>query len=177
MHTKYLLLAAGLFAVGSLVAPAGATAQDDLTKQLAGVEQRLWKGWAEGDATPLQHHATEGYISVGDWGMVVGRDAMIELTAAHLCDVKSYELDDWQLHRLSDETAVLTYEAEQDAVCDGTPVAPEVMVSAVYVLEDGEWKAGSYHETPIAEDNEDADDEGEDDEEHEDEDHEDDDGR
>jgi hypothetical protein len=169
MHTKYLLLAAGLFAVGSLVAPAGATAQDDLTKQLAGVEQRLWKGWAEGDATPLRHHATANYITIGDWGMMVGRDANIQATAAHSCDVKSYELDDWQLHRLSDETAVLTYEAEQDAVCDGTPVAPEVMVSAVYVMEDGEWKAGSYHETPIAEDDEggepdedDADDEDDD---------------
>lgn len=161
MRTKFLLLTAGLFAAGSLVVPAGATAQDDLTKQLASIEQSLWKGWANADATPLRHHATASYVAIGDWGVLAGRDANIEnaSAAAGYCDVESYELEDWQVHRVSDDTAILTYEAEQDAVCGGTRVAPELLVSSVYVMEDGEWKAASYHETPAADDDEEDDDE------------------
>ncbi len=163
MRKTYLLLAAGLFAAGSLLAPADATAQDDLLKRLAGVEQRLWQGWAEADATPLRHHATADYITIGDWGMVIGRDANIEMAAVSDCDVKSYELDDWQLHRLSDKTAILTYEAEQDGECDGMKIAEDVLVSAVYVMDGGEWKAASYHETPVTDGEEDDDGDEEDD--------------
>ena len=174
MRTKYLLLAAGLFAAGSLVAPAGATAQDDLTKQLVSIEKSLWKGWAEADAAPFQKHITANYVQIGDWGMMSGRDLIAEAIASGACDVKSYELDDWQVHRLSNSTAILTYEAEQDAVCDGTPKAAEVMASSAYVMEGGAWKAGSYHETPLVDDDE-GDDDGDDD--GDDEEHEDDDGR
>ena len=172
MRTRFLLLTAGLFAVGSLVVPADATAQDDLTKQLASIEQSLWKGWASADATPLRHHATASYVAIGDWGVLSGRDANIENASAGSCEVESYELDDWQVHRVADGTAILTYEAEQDATCEGTQVATEVMVSSVYVMEDGEWKAGSYHETPLADDGEDEDEDEKDDD-----DGEDDDGR
>lgn len=176
MRTKLLLLAAGLFAAGSLAAPAGATAQDDLTKQLVSIEKSLWKGWAEADAAPFRSHITANYVQIGDWGIVAGRDEIIENIASGACTVKSYELDDWQVHRLSNTTAILTYEAEQDAVCDGTPSAGEVMASSVYVMEGGAWKAGSYHETPVADDDEDDADHDDDDDDH-DEEHEDDDGR
>lgn len=80
---------------------------------------------APADATPLRHHATADYITIGDWGMVVGRDANIEMAAAHYCDVKSYEQDDWQLHRLSEKAVILTYEAEQDGECDGMKIAED----------------------------------------------------
>ena len=170
MRTRFFLLAAGLFAAGSLVAPVGATAQDDLTKQLISIEKSLWKGWAEADAAPFEKHITANYVQIGDWGMVAGRDATIENIASGACTVKSYELDDWQVHRLSNTTAILTYEAEQDAVCDGTPSAAEVMASSVYVMEDGTWKAGSYHETPVADDDQDGADHDDDDEGHEDDD-------
>lgn len=175
MRKKLMITAAGLLAGGMLLAPSPATAQDDLTKQLVSIEKSLWKGWAEADAAPFRSHITANYVQIGDWGMVAGRDAIIENIASGACTVKSYELDDWQVHRLSNTTAILTYEAEQDAVCDGTPSAGEVMASSVYVMEGGAWKAGSYHETPVADDDEDDADHDDDDDD--DEEHEDDDGR
>ena len=153
MRTKYLLLAAGLFAVGSLLAPASATAQDDLTKQLASIEQSLWKAWAEGDVGPFQKHLTVDHINIGDWGMTTGKEAVLGIVAAPPCDVTRYELDDWRAIRLSDDTAVLTFEAEQEVVCNGTTIASEAVASSVYVMQDGVWKNAVYHETPIDDDN------------------------
>lgn len=163
MRTKVLLLVAGLFAVGSLLSPAGATAQDDLTKQLASVEKSLWKAWVEGDVAPFQEHLTADHINIGDWGMTTGKDAVLGIVAASPCDVTSYELDDWRAIRLSDDTAVLTFEAEQVADCNGTVIAQEVVASSVYVMQDGVWMNAMYHETPVGdEDEEEEDEDGED---------------
>ncbi len=152
MFTKRLLLSAGLIAIAGVVGPDGALAQDDLTKQLAAIEQSLWKGWAEGDVTPFEKHLQANAVQIGAWGMAEGKEDLVAAIAAGGCTVEGYELEDWKVHRVSDDTAILTYEAEQKGACDGVELDPELYVSAVYVLENGAWKSASYQETPAADD-------------------------
>ena len=152
MRLKILVLVAALLAGISLAKPTSTFAQDDLTKHLAAIEQSLWEAWADAEPTPFERHLTVDHLNIGGWGIVAGRQAVVDVVAAAACDVTRFELDDWQAVRLSDDTAILTFEAEQEAVCGGVPSASEVVVSSVYVLRDGTWLNAMYHETPISDD-------------------------
>jgi hypothetical protein len=158
MHIRFAVLVAAVFAVLSMVAPPTAVAQDDLTKQLATIEKTLWKGWAQADVKPFETHLAVNAVQIGPWGITEGKADVIADVAAGSCKVEGYEQEDWKAHRVSESTAILTYTAEQHAVCDGEESPEHIAVSAVYVMENGEWKSASYHETDIGDDDDDDDD-------------------
>jgi hypothetical protein len=62
--------------------------------------------------------------------------------------VKTFSLSDWKLSMAGKDTAILTYKASQDAVCDGNKLAAEVYSGTVYVKKGDKWLAASYQETP-----------------------------
>ncbi len=55
-----------------------------------------------------------------------------------------------EVHRITSDTALLSYKASQDATCDGNKISARVLVSSVYVNRDSKWMAVCYHESPVA---------------------------
>lgn len=163
MHIRAVVLIAAVFAAASILAPPPAVAQDDLTKELASIEKSLWKGWAAGDVKPFETHLAENHVQVGPWGITEGKADVIADIAAGSCQVEGYEQSNWKAHRVSESTAILTYTAEQEAVCDGTRVPENIAASAVYVWEEDGWKSASYHETDVGDADNDGDHDGHDD--------------
>ncbi len=147
MKLKDMVLAAGVLAAVGFAAPQPAAAQDELVKELASIEKTLWKGWAEGDAAPFEKHLASTTVQIGTWGISDDRAEIVASASAGVCEVGDYEIDDWKVHRVAADVAILTYEAEQDAVCEGEPLPKEILVSSVYVREGGAWKVASYQET------------------------------
>jgi len=155
MHIRFVVLLAATFAALSMLAPPTAVAQDDLTVKLAEIEKSLWKGWAANDPTPFEEHMVENALQIGGWGVYAGKAGIVANIASGDCDVRSFEQDEFQAHMVGPNTAILTYEAEQDAVCDGTKLPKEVVAGAVYVMIDGEWKHASYQESLERDDDDD----------------------
>ncbi len=153
MRTRSLITA-GLLASTFLLAPRALAAQemaegDDLTMKLASIEQSLWAGWENADAAPFEKNMVESSISVGPWGIQSGKAEIMAEISDGGCEVAGYSFSDWKVHKVGDGTAILTYSATQDAVCDGQTVPASIVVSSTYVMHGDHWMSASYHETPV----------------------------
>jgi hypothetical protein len=144
---KRLLLVVVLVFVGAAVAG------DDEggAENLAAIEQMTWEAWANNDAAAYGKFLAEGTIGIGLTGITIGKDENIAPVAAGSCDVNSYELGEITAHKVAEGVVILTYEATQDATCDGVRVPEHVYSSSVWVEKDGEWYIAMYHETAVAE--------------------------
>ena len=125
------------------------SAQESLDAKLATIEKSLWEGWKNGDAKPFETGLTADSINITATGITMGKAQIIKDITSGDCKVASYSLADVKAHQLTKDSAMLTYKASQDAVCRGKKIPDEVYVSAVYVNQNGAWKAASYHETPV----------------------------
>ena len=121
---------------------------EDLTHELEHIERALWHGWATHDEAVFQKHIVENSVNVGPWGTMTGKEAIVAMIAEHDCQLEDAQFSDWKVHRLSDDTVILTYNAMQKGTCDGQALPEKVAVSAVYVRHDDHWMSASYHETP-----------------------------
>ncbi len=148
MHSRAPLCAVALFAVAAALAPKSAAAQDDLQKTLSTIEKALWEGWANKDGEPFRQHVVDNHLQIWGGGMTTGKASVIEGIEGSDCEVKSYSFANWAVHRVSDDTAILTYEAMQEGVCDGVQLPAKALAAAVYVRQNGKWLSASYQETP-----------------------------
>lgn len=142
-----------LAAVIAVLVPTPAAAQvqeTELLTTLSGIETSLWKGWAEHDVAPFQKSLTDPAVNVGADGISSGKADELEFIADNDCDVGDYFFSDWRVHPVTDDVAVLTYRATQDAICGGETLLPAVNVAAVYVRKDGKWMNALYAEAPAA---------------------------
>ncbi len=136
------------FAVLAAAVIEGQEKQSELQSNLVTMEEQLWDAWKNGDAKPFETHLADEYVMVMPTGVTSGKAKAIKEITDSSCDVKSFSLSDWKLSMAGKGTAILTYKASQDAVCDGNKVAAEVYSSVVYVKKGDKWLAASYQETP-----------------------------
>ena len=144
---QFFALAA--FALAAAAAPAPVHAQDDLSDELEHIERSLWHGWATHDAVPFEESIVKNSVQIGSWGMISGKEAILEMIANHTCELEDAQFSDWKAHKLSDDAAILTYKAMQKGVCDGEPLPEKVSASAVYVRHGDHWMSASYQETEL----------------------------
>ena len=97
---------------------------------------------------PFRKYLAENSVTVNQDGVDAGKQAVIAGIEDHPCQVEGYSFSDWAVHQVSDDAAILTYRATQNAVCGGEKIPENVVVSATYVRRDGNWLSASYHETP-----------------------------
>jgi hypothetical protein len=129
-----------------------AQAGDDetLKEELASIEQALWGAWAINDKTVIKARGRDDTVLI----MATGRERFEDFAddPSGGCEVFGYSLGDFEVVKLTDDAAALSYRAEQDATCEGQKLPSPVMVSSVYAREDGMWKWVMYHESPLIED-------------------------
>ena len=95
-------------------------------------------------------HLADDSINVLPSGITVGKDKLIAELTGGSCEVKSFELGEVTEHQVADGVVILTYEASQDAVCDGTKIPDRIYASSVWVEKNGKWYNAMYHETAAA---------------------------
>ncbi len=131
-----------------LFLPPPLTAQDDLLETVSAIEQSLWQGWKDRDGAAFREHITGNHVQIGGSEITSGKEIVVRAMEDASCEVESFSLSNWQLHRVAEDALILTYDATQDAVCDGRQNDREVVASAVYVRVGGRWLAASYQESP-----------------------------
>ncbi len=139
-----LALLAGFTAV---VLPAAA---EDLTDTLVTIEKGLWQAWADGDRAPFAARMTEDSLLITPGGVATGREAIADMIGSGDCEVRSWSISSPAVHKLTDDVAILTYDAEQDATCGGEDASGKMHTTSVYVHEDGGWMSACHQETMAA---------------------------
>ena len=125
-------------------------ASDDAATVLPKIEASLWEGWKAHDAAPFDKYLAEGTLNTGGSGLTVGKAKAIADIKSADCAVASFTLGEMTVHRFGDATAILTYQASQDATCRGEKVPAKVNVTSVWVKQGDNWLEASYHESPAA---------------------------
>jgi hypothetical protein len=148
MRTRLLISGSAALALALLLVPEGLAPQEDLVATLSAIEESLWEGWKNEDAAPFRQHLVDNFVSIGRNGWVPGKQELIGFVEQGGCDVKGASFSDWAVHRVSEDTAIITYRAVQDAICEGVKIPENVIASAVYVRQNGTWMCAAYHETP-----------------------------
>jgi len=142
---RYLWLAAFSPLVFLLSLKAEVPAEDALIT----IEKGLWEAWKNHETAPFQGHLHPDFVSVSETGSVAGRRQTVSRIGSTACDVSSYSLSDWRFFSLGGDAAMLLYRARVDATCNGDRVPSRLLVSSVYVLEQGRWQMAAYQETRL----------------------------
>ena len=140
-----------LLLMAILVLPAVSVAQNkasdgSLEKQLVQLEKRSWEAWQKRDGDFYRRFLSDDHVEVGGSGLSTKKE-VADFVGSSACVVKSYKLSDFKLTRFNEQTALLTYHAEQETTCRHGAVPSPVWVSSLYVKRKGEWKNALYQQT------------------------------
>lgn len=117
-----------------------------LKETLVNLEKQSWVAWKGHDGKFFQEFLSDDHIEVGSGGLT-NKATVVAGVASPICVVKSYAVDKFELTVFDTNTALLSYHAEQDTSCNGTPVPSPVWVSSLYVRRDGHWLNALYQQT------------------------------
>lgn len=115
--------------------------------QLIALEKQAWEAWKNRNGSFYQSFLSEDSIQISANG-VENKAQIIESMSDSSCEVKSYSLDNFKLVMLEKNTAILTYKAMPDAICNGKALPVTLWASSVYVKRSGKWLAAFYQDTP-----------------------------
>jgi len=129
----------------------GLAADDDagVKATLVDLEMQSWTAWKARDGKFFDGFLSDDHVEVG-YGGVIGKRQVVAGVASPQCSVESYALSDMQFTRISPDTAVLVYRAEQKTLCGGVAVPSPVWATSVYAQRAGKWLNVVYQHTPAA---------------------------
>jgi ketosteroid isomerase-like protein len=131
---------------GSNANAGNTTASAPSKETILTMEKQAWEAWKNADSKFFADFLSDRWIGFGPNGREDKAANIKRLTDAK-CEVKSYSISEDQLHMLGKDVAVLSFKADQDAVCAGTKAPSPVWVTSAYAREGDKWKALSYMET------------------------------
>ena len=151
---KILLICA---AVASSLLLVVRSARSQTTAKRSGVEQELihietgfFEAWKTKDEAYFRSHIPTNGVFWGEYGTFSRQQQLDEQkAAAKVCTVDGYSLSDFGVLPLTDGAYLLTYKADQYAMCGGEKVPVHMNGSSVYVFREGRWQAIYRAEIPL----------------------------
>lgn len=119
-----------------------------LKETLTRLEKQSWEAWKNRDGKFFQEFLSEDHVEVGFTGPA-NKAAIVAFVASPICVVKTYAVDNFNLTRFDEHTALLTYRAEQDTTCNGKAVPSPAWASSLYVRRGRVWVNAFYQQTAI----------------------------
>ena len=117
-------------------------------QKLVEMEKSLWEAWKNHDSAPFQKLLSSDSINVTPSG-VSGTEQAVKDIGASDCKVNSYSVEDPKSTWVDKDAVLLTYKANQDAVCAGQKLPETVWASSIWVKKGTEWKAAFHQETAV----------------------------
>jgi uncharacterized protein DUF4440 len=117
-----------------------------LRDHLIDLEKQSWEAWKNHDGKFFQQFLSDDHVEVG-FGGLMNTATVVAGVANPICTVKSYAVDRFELTTFDPNTALLTYYAEQDTSCNGSPVPSPAWVSSLYLKRGGRWHNALYQQT------------------------------
>jgi hypothetical protein len=121
--------------------------QGALKEHLVNLEKQSWEAWKNRDGKFFQDFLSDDHVEVGFGGLAT-KAQVVAFVGSPVCQVKSYELDHFELKMLDKNTALLTYREAQDAVCQKVVPSP-CWVSSLYMKRGDRWLNVLYQQSQI----------------------------
>ena len=145
---KYISAAVITLIILAFASPAAIAQKSNLEATLVDTERQLWDAWKNKDAATFEKTLAPEAVTVGDKGLE-DRTASIKDIAGGNCQVQSYTLSDTKVTQIDKDTALLTYRANQDAVCDGKKIPAAVYASSLYEKHGDKWMPAFHQESVV----------------------------
>jgi hypothetical protein len=123
-----------------------APAPDPLRDTLVSLERQSWQAWQRRDGAFFQAFLSDDHVEVGFRG-IARKAAVVAGVASPACVVHGFTVDSFALTLLNPTTALLTYHAAQQTLCNGHAVPSPVWVSSLYVRRADRWLNALYQQT------------------------------
>ncbi len=120
-----------------------------LQQELIALEKQSWEAWKNHDGKFFESFLSDDHVEMG-FGGVSNKASVVAAVGSKICEVKSYQLDNFELRMLGDGLALLTYHEAQETSCQGTPVPSPCWVSSLYQKRGGHWLNVLYQQTQTA---------------------------
>lgn len=142
---KYLL---AIFALSYVLVPFAKAG--DLQSDLITNEKALWAAYAKKDTEAFKKHLAQDVVNIeGGSAPLAGLDAYLKTVSASNCELRSIEMQDVKMLRLSEDIAALSFTATPDMVCDGKQQGRKLAVSSIWQQQNGKWLNRLYHSSDI----------------------------
>ncbi len=134
--------------IASQMNPA-ATGTDSLKEDLVRLERQSWEAWKNHDGKFFDSFLSDNHVEPGASG-VSTKKQVVDFVRGGVCEVKSYDLKNFELHHIAGNVALLTYYETQETTCGDKPVPSPCWVSSLYVKKDGRWLNVLFQQTKAA---------------------------
>ena len=132
-----------------LISFAAASAQATMENTLMTMEKSAWDAFGKGDGKFFETFLTDDAILGSDYGFSTKAESVKDI-GTKPCELKSYAFSNFKVTMLDKNTALVTYEATQDATCMGQKSPAKVYATSLYVKRKGKWQGAYHSETPAA---------------------------
>jgi hypothetical protein len=119
---------------------------DPLEAELTAMERASWVAWQGHDGKFFQNFLSDDHVEVGASGIATKAD-VVGYVGGGACIVTSYSVDHFHATRFDENTALLTYRAEQNTKCGSAVVPSPTWVSSLFVRRNGKWVNALYQHT------------------------------
>ena len=123
-----------------------ANAQTAMEKNLMAMEKSAWDSFGKGDGKFFQTFLADDSQVIGENG-IMDKTASVAGINTKPCVLKSYEFGNFKVKMADPNTALVTYQATEDATCGGQAAPAKVYASSVYVKRGGKWMPIFHQET------------------------------
>jgi hypothetical protein len=139
-------LVAGSRATDTHTLRASLAPTDSLEHTLESAERQSWVAWQHRDGSYFQNFLADDHVEVGTTGLAT-KAQVVAFVGSPACVVTSYSVDHFHLTRFDENTALLTYRAEQSTMCGKTQAPSPAWVSSLFVRRNGKWVNALYQQT------------------------------
>jgi hypothetical protein len=119
---------------------------DSLEVALSAIERQSWVAWQAHDGKFFQNFLSDDHVEVGTNGIASKAD-VVAYVGSGACVVTTYSVDHFRATRFDENTALLTYRAEQQTMCGAAKVPSPTWVSSLFVRRNGKWVNALYQHT------------------------------
>jgi len=114
---------------------------------LMALEHQSWVAWKAQDAKFFEGFLSEDHVELWPQGPA-DKAGVVRGVAQAGCKVESNSITRFHFTRLSQDSALLVYRAEQETTCGGAAVPSPTWATSVYALRGGQWKNVLYQQLP-----------------------------
>lgn len=120
---------------------------EPLLVELIAREKSVMEAYRLHDVARFTEHFAPDYISIANDGV---KDTQREVDGMLAVEVKSLAMVDEQALMPTEDTVIITYTMQADAIMNGKRMTGDVYTATVYVRRDGRWQSTLHTESIAA---------------------------
>jgi hypothetical protein len=121
---------------------------EDLKQELLTLERKFWQAMIDLDADAAAALVAEPSIVTGAQGVAkIDRKSFKGMMNNPNWKLKSFDFNDVEVSRLSDDVAIIGYKVREELEVDGKPLTMEAADASTWIKQNGAWVCALHTES------------------------------